>query len=129
MPAPSCRIYPARTSSLWLATSASAGASRKVGIKSSDQRCIVGFPIVKESSIVNDGVAPIAGERKGQLRLHKFRAQGARPTQQPVGHWIHAKTKPSHRETSSKYSCAGNLRILQRAVCDSKTIQRAQMRA
>src|SRR5580658_6746985 len=34
-------MYPARTSSLWLATSASAGASRSVGIKSCDQRCMV----------------------------------------------------------------------------------------
>src|SRR6266849_6987335 len=34
-------MYPARTSSLWLATSASAGASRRVGIKSCDQRCMV----------------------------------------------------------------------------------------
>src|SRR5436305_2624103 len=42
MPAPSCRIYPERTRNLWLATSASAGASRSVGIKSCDQRCIVG---------------------------------------------------------------------------------------
>src|SRR5260370_31879109 len=48
-------MYPARTSSLWLATSASAGASRRVGIKSCDQRCIC-FPIERESSIVNDGI-------------------------------------------------------------------------
>src|SRR6266852_4247970 len=34
-------MYPARTSSLWLATSASAGASRRVGMKSCDQRCMV----------------------------------------------------------------------------------------
>src|ERR1017187_2838824 len=34
-------MYPARTNSLWLATSASAGASRRVGIKSCDQRCMV----------------------------------------------------------------------------------------
>src|SRR5579864_2686418 len=41
MPAASWRMYPARTRNLWLATSASAGASRKVGINSADQRCIV----------------------------------------------------------------------------------------
>src|ERR1700736_1185486 len=40
MPAPSWRTYPARRRSLWLATSASAGASRSVGIKSVDQRCM-----------------------------------------------------------------------------------------
>jgi hypothetical protein len=40
MPAPSCRIYPARRRNLWLATSASAGASRRVGMKSFDERCI-----------------------------------------------------------------------------------------
>src|ERR1039458_5982760 len=34
-------MYPARTNSLWLATSASAGASRSVGIKSCDQRCMI----------------------------------------------------------------------------------------
>src|SRR3984885_3795257 len=33
-------MYPARSRSLWLATSASAGASRRVGMKSFDQRCI-----------------------------------------------------------------------------------------
>jgi len=38
MPAPSCRMYPERTRNLWLATSASAGASRRVGMKSLDQR-------------------------------------------------------------------------------------------
>src|SRR5580700_5492012 len=41
MPAPSCRMYPARNKNLWLATSASAGASRRVGINSFDQRCIL----------------------------------------------------------------------------------------
>src|ERR1700748_1794816 len=40
MPAPNCRIYPDRTRNLWLATSASDGASRNVGIKSCDQRCM-----------------------------------------------------------------------------------------
>src|ERR1039457_2030143 len=40
MPAPSWRMYPARIRNLWLATSASAGASRSVGINSFDQRCI-----------------------------------------------------------------------------------------
>src|SRR6266567_8219346 len=40
MPAPSCRMYPARSRNLWLATSASVGASRRVGMKSLDQRCI-----------------------------------------------------------------------------------------
>src|SRR5579872_1223068 len=34
-------MYPARTRNLCEATSASAGASRNVGINSSDQRCIV----------------------------------------------------------------------------------------
>src|SRR5512136_1850842 len=34
MPAPSCRMNPARTSSLWEATWASAGASFRVGMKS-----------------------------------------------------------------------------------------------
>src|SRR5262245_42461542 len=43
MPAPSWRINPARTSSLWLTTSASAGSSRKVGTKYCDQRIISGF--------------------------------------------------------------------------------------
>src|SRR6185312_6371177 len=33
-------MYPERTRNLWLATSASAGASRSVGIKSCDQRCM-----------------------------------------------------------------------------------------
>src|SRR5690348_17480003 len=33
-------MYPARTRNLWLATSASAGASRRVGMKSFDQRCM-----------------------------------------------------------------------------------------
>src|SRR6266699_880161 len=33
-------MYPARTRNLWLATSASAGAARNVGMKSSDHRCI-----------------------------------------------------------------------------------------
>src|SRR5258708_4414433 len=42
MPAPSWRMYPARIRNLWLATSASAGASRSVGINSCDQRCILG---------------------------------------------------------------------------------------
>src|SRR6266436_9411651 len=41
MPAANWRMYPARTRNLWLATSASAGASRRVGINSWDQRCIV----------------------------------------------------------------------------------------
>src|SRR5258707_15733965 len=40
MPAPSWRMYPARIRNLWLATSASAGASRSVGMNSLDQRCI-----------------------------------------------------------------------------------------
>src|SRR6185312_4098006 len=34
-------MYPARIRNLWLATSASAGASLSVGINSFDQRCIV----------------------------------------------------------------------------------------
>src|SRR5271165_2326032 len=34
-------MYPERTRNLWLATSASAGASRRVGIKSLDQRCMI----------------------------------------------------------------------------------------
>src|SRR5450755_4003978 len=33
-------MYPERTRNLWLATSASAGASRSVGMKSLDQRCM-----------------------------------------------------------------------------------------
>src|ERR1017187_9392976 len=41
--AASCRMYPERTRNLWLATSASAGASRRVGIKSLDQRCMIVF--------------------------------------------------------------------------------------
>src|SRR5258708_17876099 len=41
MPAPSCRTYPALNRNLWLATSASAGASRRVGTKSFDQRCML----------------------------------------------------------------------------------------
>src|ERR1035441_5871840 len=36
-------MYPERTRNLWLATSASAGASRRVGIKSLDQRCMIVF--------------------------------------------------------------------------------------
>src|SRR5579864_8903983 len=41
MPAASWRTYPARSRYLWLATSASAGASRRVGINSWDQRCMM----------------------------------------------------------------------------------------
>src|SRR5262249_24227755 len=41
MPAPSWRMRPARSSSLWLTTSASAGSSRKVGMKYCDQRISV----------------------------------------------------------------------------------------
>ena len=40
-PAASWRMYPARTRNLWLATSASAGASRSVGMNSWDQRCMI----------------------------------------------------------------------------------------
>src|SRR5208283_5277373 len=36
-------MYPARTRNLWLATSASAGASRSVGINSCDQRYMMSF--------------------------------------------------------------------------------------
>src|SRR5512145_2699249 len=38
MPAPSCRMKPARTSSLWLATCASAGASLRVGTNAFESR-------------------------------------------------------------------------------------------
>src|SRR5215475_6396566 len=39
-PAATCRMNPARTSSLWLTASASAGASRRVGRKSCEARAI-----------------------------------------------------------------------------------------
>src|SRR5690348_13557312 len=38
MPRATCRIIPARTRSLWLTTSASAGSSRKVGARYDDSR-------------------------------------------------------------------------------------------
>src|SRR5580658_452700 len=62
IPAPSCRIYPARTRNLWLATSASAGASRNVGINSCDHRCIDVSPELRVASAECRLLADLLGE-------------------------------------------------------------------
>src|SRR5665213_2188634 len=55
MPAATCRIYPARSRRRWLGTSASAGSSRNVGIKSLLQSMI---------SEVIHGIVRLLSERK-----------------------------------------------------------------
>src|SRR5271167_3737475 len=67
-------MYPARTSSLWLATSASAGASRRVGIKSCDQRCMVMGSNRERILIVNDEDSKlrVAGQFEFALKAHGF---------------------------------------------------------
>src|SRR5207248_2068794 len=61
------RTYPARSRNLWLATSASAGASRSVGMNKCDQRYMSSFPLVTEFFIVNDGRAEDMISRIGLL--------------------------------------------------------------
>src|SRR5438093_13493000 len=52
-------MNPARTSSLWLTASASAGASRRVGKKSCDAR-VIGIAAEVTQSVVWVGVASLA---------------------------------------------------------------------
>src|SRR6185437_12276775 len=67
MPAASCRTYPARTRNLWLATSASAGASRNVGMNSCDQRCMGKGSIVAKIET-----------RKGEHEVQEDKRMGSR---------------------------------------------------
>src|SRR5258708_25644057 len=85
-------MYPARTRNLWLATSASAGASRRVGINSFDQRCIYQTTsVIKRISYCNKaGFRVVAGAemefRTGECWIlsWQMKSQTARPESHPA---------------------------------------------
>jgi len=95
---------------------------------------------MKESSIVNDGAA-MAADGMGVDWRECVEAFGRARKLASLGDTaFNGKTKSSYREAGSKYSCAGNLRIVQCAVrgrstereCairDPEAIQRAQVPA
>src|SRR5213596_1425294 len=77
-------MNPARTSSLWLTASASAGASRRVGKKSCDAR-VIGIAAEVTQSVVWVGVASLAFTGETRFPRGPPRWDDARPAQVRFG--------------------------------------------
>src|SRR6266849_2401396 len=71
MPAASCRTSPARTISLWLTASASAGSSRSVGISARDQR----IELLRAGNLVPPGDARVVDQALDGLSAHDVRVE------------------------------------------------------
>src|SRR5947207_14662657 len=87
-------MNPARTSSLWLTASASAGASRRVGKKSCDAR-VIGIAAEVTQSVVWVGVASLAFT--GRFPRGPPRWDDARPAQ--VRFW---RAKPASADNGQQ---------------------------
>src|SRR5436190_18442439 len=77
-------MNPARTSSLWLTASASAGASRRVGKKSCDAR-VIGIAAEVTQSVVWVGVTSLAFSGETRFPRGPPRWDDARPAQVRLG--------------------------------------------
>src|ERR1700733_10942170 len=97
-------MYPARTKNRWLATSASAGASRSVGIKSSDQRCILSLPVVGEKKHSTRMMTSWPGSRQTKKEIsHSFsieRQLDIEPPRTLFAGWARDQNDPSSPGTN-----------------------------
>src|SRR3972149_1785462 len=96
MPAASWRTRPARTMSLWLTASASAGSSRRVGMSDRVQRTALRFPALDDLVGPGDARAelwPRHGLAAEDVGLEDFPDTPARAS----AGWRAARTPPARR--------------------------------